>query len=62
MKIETSEAFILNLKMMYHDMVQAKERAKRMWSSVGTDDMTMLEQLEQDIENILGNILNRLDK
>lgn len=62
MNIQTSEAFTLNLKMMYNDLAQLRQRADRMWSSVGIEDMPILEQLEQDLENISKNIRNRLDK
>lgn len=62
MSIQTSEAFILNLKTMHNELAQLRQRADRMWSSVGIEDMPLLESLEQDLENISKNIRNRLDK
>lgn len=61
-KVNRPDAFILNCKMMYNEVGQIQDRISRMWaSSDGERDQSMLEYIEDMLENIEIELRNRLD-
>lgn len=61
-KVSRPDAFILNCKMMYNEVGQMQDRISRMWaSSDGERDQSMLEYIEDMLENIEIELRNRLD-
>lgn len=61
-KVNRPDAFILNCKMMYNEVGQMQDRISRMWaSSDGERDQSMLEYIEDMLENIEIELRNRLD-
>ena len=61
-KVARPDAFILNCKMMYNEVGQIQDRISRMWaSSDGERDQSMLEYIEDMLENIEIELRNRLD-
>ena len=62
-KVSRPDAFILNCKMMYNEVGQIQSRINRMWASSNDErDQAMLEYIEDSLENIEIELLNRLDK
>ena len=61
-KVNRPDAFILNCKMMYNEVGQMQSRINRMWaSSDGERDQSLLEYIEDMLENIEIELRNRLD-
>lgn len=61
-KVNRPDAFILNCKMMFNEVGQMQNRINRMWaSSDGERDQSMLEYIEDMLENIEIELRNRLD-
>jgi|688.fasta_scaffold2597024_2 hypothetical protein len=61
-KVNPPDAFIMNCKMMYNEVGQMQDRISRMWaSSDGERDQSMLEYIEDMLENIEIELRNRLD-
>jgi hypothetical protein len=61
-KVSRPDAFVINCKMMYNEVGQMQSRINRMWaSSDGERDQSMLEYIEDMLENIEVELRNRLD-
>ena len=61
-KVSRPDAFVINCKMMYNEVGQMQSRINRMWaSSDGERDQSMLEYIEDMLENIEMELRNRLD-
>lgn len=61
-KVVPPDAFILNCKMLFNEVGQMQGRLNRMWaSSDGERDQSMLEYIEDMLENIEIELRNRLD-
>lgn len=61
-KVSRPDAFVINCKMMYNEVGQIQDRISRMWaSSNGERDQSMLEYIEDMLENIEIELRNRLD-
>lgn len=61
-KVNPPDAFVMNCKMLFNDVGQMQNRLNRMWaSSDGERDQSMLEYIEDMLENIEIELRNRLD-
>jgi len=62
-KVSPPNPFELNLKMMYNDVEQIRQRAKRMWACAeSAHDFSIVEDLESRLEIISNRIVKTLDK
>ncbi len=62
-KVTERRPFDLNLTMQWNDIQELLTRCKRMWACAeNPGDFQTLEDMEKALENIAGNIRNRLDK
>jgi hypothetical protein len=57
------DPFVLMCKMTYNDVAQMKDRVRRMYSAAsGEREMAIVEDLEQSLENILGELMIAIPK
>ena len=62
MKIIPNDPFIMNCKIISNDLGQIHQRVMRMWAAAeNSEDFTLLDELQDKLENILFRLKNRLD-
>lgn len=61
-KVNPTDPFVMNCKMLFNDLAAMQDRVRRMWAgSNGERDMALLEYLEIELGNISSELRHRLD-